>query len=154
MQTLHFTTTINASREKVWNTMLGLATYRIWTAPFNPPGAASSFKGDWSKGSKIFFVGIDDKTGKDDSGMYGEIVENKPHEFISVKQLGELKDGVESPWPNPEQAGFENYTLVEKDGGTEVLVEIVNLPDEWAEMMNEAWPKALAKLKEITEGAF
>lgn len=149
MQNINFSIVINAPREKVWDTMLGDATYREWTKPFNPAG--SSFRGDWSKGSKILFIGVDEKTGKEDSGMYSEVADNRPYEYVSVKHLGELKDGVETPWPNPDQVGFENYTFRDKDGGTEVFVELTNMPDEWVGMMNESWPTALEKLKEIAE---
>ncbi|MFZ2831661.1 MAG: SRPBCC domain-containing protein [Minisyncoccia bacterium] len=149
MKKLQFVIVIDASREKVWNTLLEEETYREWTAPFSPAG--SYFKGDWSKGSKILFIGIDAETGKEDSGLFAEIVESRLHEFVSVKHLGEIKDGVEVPWSNHDQDGFENYTLTDKDGGTEVFVELINIPDEWTEMMNDAWPKALAKLKEIAE---
>lgn len=149
MQTLHFSIVINAPREKVWDTMLEDATYREWTSAFNPAG--SYFKGDWNKGSKILFIGVDPETGKEDGGMFAEIAENKPHEFVSIKHLGEIKDGAEVPWPDPEQAGFENYTLKDTADGTEVSVEITNIPDEWKQMMNDMWPKALEKLKEIAE---
>lgn len=149
MNNLNYSIFIAAPRQKVWGAMLGDATYREWTKPFNPAG--SYFKGDWSQGSRMLFIGVDPETGKEDGGMVAEIAENRPHEFVSIKHLGELKDGVEVPWPDPGQAGLENYTLTDKDGGTEVLVEISNIPDEWAEMMNDMWPKALEKLKEIVE---
>lgn len=149
MQNINFSILINAPKEKVWDTMLQDATYREWTKPFNPAG--SYFKGDWSKGSKILFIGVDEKTGKEDGGMFAEIAENRPHEFVSIKHLGELKDGVEVPWPGPSDAGFENYTFTDKDGGTEVVVELTNIPEQWVGMMNEMWPKALDVLKEIAE---
>jgi hypothetical protein len=44
---------INAPKEKVWKTMLGEDTYRIWTEVFMP---GSHYVGDWSKGSKILFL--------------------------------------------------------------------------------------------------
>ena len=152
MSDLRFAMAIDATREKVWNTLLEDATYRERTAPFNPAG--SYFKGDWSKGSKMLFIGIDAETGNEAGGMFAEIADSRPNEFVSIKHLGELKDGVEVPWPNPDQVGFENYTLTDIDGGTEVLVEMLNIPDEWTEMMNDMWPKALAKLKEIAEDTF
>ncbi len=152
MNTLNFSIQINASRKKVWDTMLEDATYREWTAPFNPAGMGSRFEGSWEKGSKIKFLGTNLETGKEEGGMYAEIAENKLYEFISIKHLGEIKaDRTEVPWPNPEQAGLENYTLTEKDGGTEVLVEMINIPEEYKNMFDEAWPKALEKLKEIAE---
>jgi len=45
---------------------------------------------------------------------------------------------------------FENYTFKEKNGTTEVLVEI-DSPNEHQEMSEKIWPKALQKLKYLAE---
>ncbi len=149
MNTLNFSIVINAPREKVWNTMLEDATYREWTAPFNPAG--SRFEGSWEKGSKIRFLGVNPETGREEGGMYSEIAESKPYEFVSIKHLGEIKaDGTEAPWESAGD-GFENYTLVEKDGQTEVIVDIIGIPDEYKQDMSDMWPKALEKLKALAE---
>ena len=50
-----------------------------------------------------------------------------------------------------EGTGSENYTLEDKDGGTEVIIDLLNLPEEYKDMFNDMWPKALEKLKEISE---
>lgn len=55
MKTLHFTIQINAPRDKVYNTMLGLenkTAYESWVSVFNP---TSTYEGNWDKGSKIRF---------------------------------------------------------------------------------------------------
>jgi hypothetical protein len=91
MKKIHFKIDINASKEKVWDTMLEDATYREWTAPFNE---GSYYKGDWTKGSEIIFLGPDPETGKE-GGMVSRIAENKKYEFISIEHLGIIKDGVE-----------------------------------------------------------
>lgn len=146
MQELHFSITIDAPREKVWNAMLGDATYREWTTAFHP---GSYFKGDWSAGSKMLFLGPNPETGKE-GGMFAEIAESRPPEFVSIRHLGEVKeDSTEVPWP--ESASFENYTLKEQDGKTEVLVDLTGLPDEFKDMFDDSWPKALEKLKEVAE---
>jgi len=146
MKDLNFSIFINAPREKVWNTMLEDATYREWTKPFNK---TSYFKGDWSEGSKILFLGTD-KNGENEGGMYSRIDKNIPFEYISIEHLGVLQNGVETPWIG-EGSGFENYKFEEKDGGTELKIEMTNIPDEYMEMMNEMWPKALEILKALSE---
>jgi len=149
MQKLHFSITINAPKEKVWHTMLDDKPYREWTAAFNP---GSYYKGDWSKGSKILFLGPDPKTGEE-GGMVSRIAENKPYEFISIEHLGIVKNGVEDTTSEEARKwapAFENYTFKEKGGATEVLVEI-DIEDENKKMFEEMWPKALQKLKEIAE---
>ena len=130
MQTLHYTITINAPREKVWNVMLDDATYREWTSVFHP---GSYYKGSWDKGSKILFIGPDPETGKE-GGMVARIKENRLHEYVSIEQYGEIQDGVEKPWGEGVLI-YENYTFTDKDGSTEVAVELTNIPDEYAKIL-------------------
>lgn len=129
--------------------MLDDKPYREWTAAFNP---GSYYKGDWSKGSKILFLGPDPKTGEE-GGMVSRIAENKPYEFISIEHLGIVKNGVEDTTSEEARKwapAFENYAFKEKGGATEVLVEM-DIEDENKKMFEEMWPKALQKLKEIAE---
>ncbi len=150
MEKLTFTTIINASSEKVWHAMLDDATYREWTKPFNE---GSHYEGEWETGSEMRFIGIDDK-GKESGGMYSRIKEARPYEFVSIEHLGMINEAGEidttSEAVKKWTPAFENYTFIENDGDTEVLVEI-DISDEWKDMFNEMWPKALAILKEITE---
>jgi activator of Hsp90 ATPase-like protein len=149
MQKLHFSIVINAPKEKVWHTMLEDKTYREWTAAFNP---GSHYKGDWNKGSKILFLGPDPKTGEE-GGMVSRIAENKPYEFISIEHLGIVHNGVEDTTSEEAKKwvpAFENYTFKEKDGTTEVLVDM-DIDEKEAEMFNKMWPGALQKLKELAE---
>lgn len=151
MKKLHFSVIIKASKEKVWNTMLEDATYRQWTTAFNP---SSYYKGDWSKGSKMLFLGPDPKTGKE-GGMICRIAENKPHECISIEYIGIVQNGIEDTTSEAVKQwtpGFENYTLKEKGRATELLIDI-DIADELAEEFKKMWPDALQKLKAIVESS-
>ena len=151
MQKLHFSIIINAPKEKVWHTMLEDKTYREWTAAFNP---GSYYKGDWNKGSKILFLGPDPETGIE-GGMVSRIAENKPYEYISIEHLGIVKNGVEDTTSEEAKKwapAFENYTFKEKDGATEVLVDM-DIDEKEAEIFNKMWPDALQRLKAIAEQA-
>jgi uncharacterized protein YndB with AHSA1/START domain len=151
MTKLHYSIIINAPREKVWKTMLDDATYRDWTSFFNPGG--SYYEGNWEKGSKIHFIGPDPKTGKL-GGMASRIADNRLYEYISIEHLGILKeDGTEDLTSDAAKKwapAFENYTFKDKDGGTELSVDLDRL-EEFAEMFRDVWPKALARLKELSE---
>lgn len=149
MQKLRFTTTINAPKEKVWNTMLGDATYRQWTSAF---GEGGYMEGSWEKGSEIRFVGTDPETGEL-GGMYARIHDNRPYEFVSIQHLGLIKNGqvdTTSDEVKKWAPAFENYTFTDKNGATELLVE-TDTNEEYAEMFQDVWPKALQKLKELAE---
>ena len=148
MEKLTFNTIISAPREKVWNSMLGKETYEEWTTPFHE---GSTYEGNWEEGSEMNFLGPS-YDGNASGGMYAVIAANHPHEFISIKHLGEIKNGEKNLWPVAEgqESGYENYTFKDVDGGTEVIVELA-VPTEWKGMFDDMWPKALAKLKEIAE---
>lgn len=147
MHTLHFSILINARREAVWETMLGDEGYPKWTEAFMP---GSYFTGDWSKGSKMLFLGPGEKG---EMGMVSRIKENRLHEFISIEHLGVVQDGKEVGSSEAEKdwsGALENYTFRDKDGATEVLVDVDTI-EEYREYMETAWPKALQSLKELAE---
>ncbi len=149
MQKLHFTITINAPREKVWNTMLSDATYRQWTVAFNP---GSYFKGSWDEGSKILFLGPN-PDGNGEGGMTSRIKENRQYEFISIEHLGMINNGVEDTTSDAVKQwtpAFENYTFRESAGATELLIDI-DVPDDYKTMFEDMWPRALHLLKELAE---
>ena len=144
MQKLHFSIQINAPKEKVWDTMLNKETYEQWTTAFGHPG---SYEGDWNEGSDINFLAPNEKGTMD--GMLSHVKENRLYEFLSLEHQGVMIDGKEST-DNDWAGALENYTFTEKDGGTEVTVDI-DVDDEMVEEFQTAWPLALQKLKELSE---
>lgn len=148
MDKLNFSIIINATKEKVWNTMLEDKTYRIWTEAFSK---GSHYIGDWSKGSKILFLGPNENG--EMGGMVSRIKENKLYEYISIEHLGVVENGKEDTTSDAvkQWAGsLENYTFKNKDGKTELLVDM-DINDEYKEMFECMWPAALKKLKELAE---
>ena len=145
MKTLRFETLIRASREKVWRTMLDQDTYRIWTAEFT---AGSYYEGSWDQGARIRFMA------PDGGGMTAVIDENRPFEHISVRHLGEIRDGVDDTESEAVKSwagnAFERYTLRDADGGTRLEVSCDVTPD-YEKMMNDMWPRALQRLKTLVE---
>lgn len=142
---------INVSAQKVYEIMLGLndkSTYEFWTAAFNP---TSTYEGSWDKGSKILFVGTDENGKK--GGMVSEIVEHKPAEFISIRHYGILDGDIEITTGEQVEkwaGGHENYRFTENNNTTTVIVEMDTI-DEYLDYFNDTYPKALEKLKEISE---
>lgn len=151
MQKLNTSIIINASKKKVWHTMLDDASYREWTRAFTK---GSYYKGSWEKGSKIVFLGPDPETGEE-GGMVSRIAENRPYEFISIEHLGIVRDGIEDTTSEEAKkwaSGFENYTFTEKDGVTEVAVDM-DVTEEQAEEFKKMWMEALKRLKVLAEQA-
>lgn len=149
-ENLHFETVINAPVAKVWETMLGPETYKEWTSAFDP---TSSYEGSWEKGSKMKFVST-----KDGNGMVAMIAENIPYKFVSIRHLGEIKDGVEDT--ESEQVkkwlpAHENYAFTDNGDQTKLDIDMEMESSEESkamkEMFKDMWPNALIKLKEMCE---
>jgi hypothetical protein len=145
MEKQKFKITIDAPREKVWDILWDDASYRAWTSVFAEGSRAVT---DWKKGSKVLFL-----DGKN-NGMVSTIVENIPNEYMSIKHLGEVKDGVEdiesakvSEWSGAK----ENYTLETVNGKTELTIDMDEPPAEFKDYFLETFPKALNKVKELAE---
>jgi hypothetical protein len=151
MKKISFNISINAPVNIVFDVMLGInkkSTYEQWTALFNP---TSSYEGTWNKGSKMLFIGTDEKGEK--GGIVSEIYDNVPNQFISIRHYGLVKGNVEitegpevEKWAN----GYENYSFVENNDITTLTVDLDTTVD-FLDYMNKTYPKALEKLKEICE---
>ena len=144
MEKQTFSITIDAPRGKVWDTLWKDESYRAWTSAFSENSHAET---DWQTGSKVLFL-----DGKG-SGMVSTIAENRPNEYMSIRHLGMVKDGVEdtSSEEVKQWAGaLENYTLKSDGGKTELVVDL-DLNTDWVEYMQNTWPKALQRLKELAE---
>lgn len=151
MKKLQFKKEINATSQKVYETMLGLKdkkTYEYWTSAFNP---TSTYEGSWEKGSKILFIGTDENGKK--GGMVSQIEEHNPAKFVSIKHYGFLDGDTEITTGEQVEkwtGGCENYSFEENNGITTLIVEIDAL-DEYLDYFNITYPIALDKLKEILE---
>lgn len=151
MKKLQFKVSINSPVSNVFDKMLGItnkSTYEQWTAVFNP---TSTYEGSWDKGSKILFIGVDEKGEK--GGLVSRIVENQLNQFVSIQHYGLYKEGKEitegpdvEKWAN----GFENYSFEESNGTTLLIVDL-DTTEDFVNFMNDTYPKALDKLKEICE---
>ena len=144
MKHLNFSIQINAPKEKVWSILLDDKTYRQWTSVFHEGSYAV---GDWSEGSKILFLG------PEGSGMTSRIFRHVPNEFISIQHLGTVNNGVEDfdGEETKKWAGaLENYSATEHNGMTELIVDI-DVTEDHEAYFQETWPKALDKVKVLSE---
>lgn len=145
METINFSTQINATREKVWDIMLGKETYGEWAKAFGP---GSHYEGDWNEGSTIQFLGADSQM-----GMASRIKASRKPEFLSIEHIGIVMAGVVDTTSDEAKKwapSLENYTFKEVDGGTELSVSLDVLPENKS-MFEEMWPEALKLLKELAE---
>lgn len=144
---MEFSRTINAKPDRVWDMLWGKDTYKKWTSPF---AEGSDAETDWKQGSKIIFH---DGSG---SGMVSRVEKSEPPRYLGITHLGFVKDGVEdydSDEVKPWAGSYENYTLTENNGKTDLKVELggAEIPQEHVEHFEKAWPKALDILQELAE---
>ena len=149
MEKLNFSASINATKEKVWDILWSDAGYRAWTSAFCEGSYAKT--DNWKEGTKVLFL---DPKG---SGMVSTVAANKPNEFMSFKHLGEVKEGVEDTTSEKVKVwtgATENYTLNERNGKTELLIEMKmdGVSDGFKDYFTKTWPIALENLKQLAEG--
>ncbi len=142
---IQFTATINAPVPTVWRLMISPEGYKRWASAFTE---GCYFEGSWEQGAKIKFL-----SPPSGDGMVAEIAQNRKNEFISIRHLGYISNGVEDTTSESVRAWAptcENYTFVSVPEGTKLVIEL-EVFSEWEQDMNEAWPKALALLKQLSE---
>jgi uncharacterized protein YndB with AHSA1/START domain len=146
---LKFKIQIHAPIQKVYKNLIEKDSYLQWTKIFNP---TSNYIGDWQKGSTIRFIGLDSEGQR--GGMISRVRENIVDKFISIQHIGliqkdkEIFTGSEvEKW-----VGFlENYILVFKGKETTELHICIDTIEDFKDYFLETWPKALEKIKEISE---
>ena len=85
--------------------------------------------------------------------MIAEIAENRVNEFISIRHLGLIANGNIDTTSEAVKAwapAHENYTFISTPEGTEMVVD-QDVSTEWEIYICDAWPKALALLKNLSE---
>ena len=146
--TLHFEIKIHAGPEKVHRLMLEDQSYRDWTSHFSP---GSYYDGSWEKGEKIRFLGPSEDGLQ--SGMLATVKENLPGKVVAIEHYGMMDKGQEittSDEVKEWEGAQENYYFWEENGDT-ILTVVVDTNRQYEEHMASAWPKALDRLKEISE---
>jgi uncharacterized protein YndB with AHSA1/START domain len=146
MKNLRFSVDVDAPVDRVWHVMLDLETYRQWTGVFH---AGSTYEGGWGEGEEIRFVGPDDDGTS--SGLFGVIEQNQQNKLVRIRYLGDIESGVENR-SGPAVGLHESYSFSETGGVTTLVVDL-EVPDEWAEMMDGMWSEAVLEIKRLAESA-
>ena len=140
---------IKARPEVVWETVIDPIKYMKWTYVFSE---GSYFEGGWNEGDSIHFLTKSEGEGL--AGMVGEIAEVRYPEFISIRQIGFVSNGVVDTTSDSVKEwapAYENYTLDLIDEHHTKFTVDVETQEEYTEMFDDVWPKALELLKDISE---
>lgn len=141
---IQFSVEIDAPVADVFRIMLDHDGYKDWTTAFCD---GSYYAGDWAEGAQIRFMS------PSGDGMLSEIAEHRHHEFISIRHLGYISQGVPDTDSDSVRAwapAYENYTFIAAGNGTTLVVD-QDVTAEHEQYLLAAWPKALNRLKELCE---
>lgn len=141
---IHVEREFSVGPEVLWELVVDSDHYRFWTEAFSE---GSMFYGDWTKGSDIRFV-AEDENGIE-SGILSEIIESKWPEFISIKHVGLVMNGVndyDSDLANKWSPAFENYSFIPTNNGTSVFAVEQDVPEEQAEEFKLNWENAFDRI--------
>ena len=142
MEKIRFTQHILAGREKVWDTLWSIDSYRNWTTAFTEGSDVQT--DNWQEGSKVLFL-----DGKG-NGIASRVAANQPATFMSFQHLGVVKNGVEDNTVTDWSGAHENYTLANDGDGTLLTVEMDSVPELKA-YLEKTWPLAMQKIKQLAE---
>ncbi|PTT90137.1 ATPase [Pelomonas sp. HMWF004] len=144
MKDLQFSIAIAAPVARVWDCMFDTMAYRDWTRAF---AEGSYFEGSWEAGRRLRFL---DPQG---FGMEAVVDENRRHELLSLRLVGEIKDGRPvAGSPLHEAPAIERYVFsATPAGGTQLIIHLQSWNDGFSDFLDEAWPQALARLKVLSE---
>ncbi len=144
MKDLQFSVDVHAPVARVWDCMFDPIAYRDWTSAF---ADGSYFEGVWDTGRRLRFL---DPQG---FGMEAVVDEAVPHQRMSLRLVGEIKEG--RPVHDSRLAqtpARERYVFdVTPRGGTHLVIHLQAWNDEFLAMLQDMWPRALQRLKALAE---
>lgn len=144
MRDLHFSIDIAAPAARVWDCMFDPIAYRDWTRAF---AEGSYYDGVWAAGRRLRFL---DPQG---FGMEAVVDDCVPHERLSLRLVGEIRDGRPVPdSPLHRHPARETYAFAPTaPGTTRLAVQLQAWNDGFLAFLTETWPVALQRLKALAE---
>lgn len=139
---LKYSVEIRASKDKVWKVLWEDVTFRDWASIIDE---GTYIKGAIEEGNEIEFI-----SSVNGYGVTSLVEVLKPNEYVLFRHRVDTKEsGVQER--EKEWAGLEeSYTLTEEEGATTLRV-VTEVPEEQEETFNIRLPKALKRIKELTE---
>lgn len=139
---MRFIVEINASKEKVWNTLWQGDTFRDWAGLIDP---GTYMKGELKEGNTVEYISAENGYGV--TSFVDKLVEN---ECLLLKHEADTKESGTEEREKEWTGGEESYELTET-GGVTTLTTVFDVPSDLEEYFEVAYPKALARVKELAE---
>jgi len=142
MNPLTFSLTINASKQKVWDTLWQDNTFRQWAGIIDP---GTYMLGALKEGGEVQFI-----SAENGYGVTSLIEKCVPGEYLLLKHSADTQDTGASTREEEWTGGNESYTLTEQ-GGVTTLTAVFDVPPQQEEYFTTAYPKALECVKRLAE---
>ena len=142
MKEMQFQVEINASREKVWDTLWQDKTFRQWASIIDPE---TYMVGDLKEGNEVQFI-----SAANGYGVTSLVEKLTPGEFLLLRHSADTQESGEQEREKEWTGGKESYSLSEKDGTT-TLTAAFDVPPELEEYFKSNYPKALEQVKVLAE---
>lgn len=142
MDEMTFTIEINASKEKVWSTLWEDETFRDWAGLIDP---GTYMRGELKEGNEVEYISAENGYGV--TSLVKELIAN---EYLLLFHQADTQGSGEQTRDKQWTGGKESYALSENDGITK-LTTIFDVPPELEAYFNDAYPKALERVKELAE---
>lgn len=139
---MQFTVEINATKERVWNTLWQDETFRDWA---NIIDEGTYMKGVLKEGNEIQFI-----SSKNGYGVTSFVEKLTRNEFVLFRHMADTKESGEQEREKDWAGGTESHSLTEENGVTTLTVTF-DVPTEMEEIFMVRFPKALERVKLLAE---
>lgn len=142
MKEMEFSTEINATKERVWDTLWQDETFRQWASIIDPE---TYMVGDLKEGAEIQFI-----SAASGYGVTSLVVKLVAGEFLLLRHRADTQEEGKREREKEWTGGEESYSLAEKDSTTTLAVAF-DVPPELEEYFKVNYPKALERVKVLAE---
>lgn len=143
MKEMQFTTTIQATRKKVWDTLWQDDTFGEWAGIIDP---GTYMKGELKEGNEVEYISAENGYGV--TSLVEKLV---IHELLVLRHHADTQDAGTRERENQWTGGAETYELVEQQDGSTMLTVTFDVPEELEEYFTTTYPKALEKVQTLAE---
>ncbi len=141
MKEMQFKIEISAPKERVWQILWEDESLRDWSGIVDP---GTYMLGELKEGETVQF------NSAEGYGVTSLVAELIPNEFILFKHQADTQDSGKAHRDDQWMGGQESYKLTEKNGVTTLEMSL-DVPPELEKIMSASYPKALARIKELSE---
>ena len=142
MKKMQFSIEINATKQRVWDTLWQDETFREWASIIDPQ---TYMVGDLKEGHEIQFI-----SSASGYGLTSLVEKLVAGEFLLLRHRADTQEDGKREREKEWTGGEEIYSLEKKDGTTTLTVAF-DVPPELEAEFKVTYPKALERVKVLAE---